>query len=65
MSAKGFSTLAAVIFIAVALIQLARALGFVHVDVTIENTPVPVVASWVIFAVMAVLAFLGFTSRGT
>ncbi len=64
MSAKNFSTLAAVIFVIVALIQLARALGFVHIDVTIEQTQLPVVASWVVFAVTAVLAILGFTSKG-
>ena len=64
MTAKSFSILAALIFAAVALLQLARALGVVEIAITIGQTSVPVMASWILFGVTAVLAMLGLYSSG-
>ncbi|MBI4273157.1 MAG: hypothetical protein HY659_00460 [Rhizobiales bacterium] len=58
MTAKNFSTLAAVIFALAALVQLARAaLGW---PVSVGGFTVPVAASWIAFVVLATLSVLGF-----
>jgi hypothetical protein len=60
MDAQKFSLLAAVIFAAVALLQLTRALS--AWPVSIDGASVPVWASWIACPVAAVLAWLGFAA---
>ena len=64
MSARNYSLLAALIFAAIALLQLARALGLVHVAIMVEHTSVPVVASWIASGITVLLAVLGFLAAG-
>lgn len=64
MSAKSFSMLAAIVFAVVALAQLARALGVIQVAITIDQTVIPLTASWIAFGVTGALALLGFVSAG-
>lgn len=64
MSSKSFSILSALIFLVVALVHLARAVGLVHVAVTIAQFSLPVSWSWAAFAVTAVLTVLGFRAAG-
>jgi hypothetical protein len=61
MTAKTFSTLAAVIFTIIALLQLTRALA--GWEITIGTTAVPVWPSWIAGLVAVTLAWLGFTAR--
>jgi hypothetical protein len=58
MTAKGYSQLVAVIFAAVALLQLIRAIA--GWPVTIGGTVLPLWPSWIAFVVAAGLAWLGF-----
>jgi hypothetical protein len=60
MTATGYSQLAALIFTVVALLQVARA--YSGLPITIGQTSIPIWASWVAFAVAAILAALGFTA---
>ena len=62
MSSKSYSTLAALIFTLVALVQLARA-AVLHFPVVIADHDLPIAVSWVLFALAALLALLGFTAR--
>ena len=63
MTARKFALLAAAIFTIIALLQLTRA--FAGWPVTIGTHSMPLWASWVAFAVAALLAWLGFkASRG-
>jgi hypothetical protein len=60
MSAKSYSTLAAVIFCLIAFLQLARAaLGW---PVSVGEVAMPLWPSWVASVVAAGLAWLGFTA---
>ncbi len=61
MTAAKFSVLAAVIFLAVAVLQLARAL--LSLEVKIGATSIPIWASWIAFVVAGALALLGFTAQ--
>ena len=62
MTAKTFSSIAAVIFTIVALLQLTRAVA--GWDVVIGTTTVPMWPSWIAGLVAATLAWLGFTACG-
>ena len=62
MSARDYSRLAAIIFAIVALVQLVRAV--IGWPITIGAThSIPLVASWVVCVVAAVLAWLGFNAE--
>ncbi|MFO1187453.1 MAG: hypothetical protein U1E87_08405 [Alphaproteobacteria bacterium] len=61
MSSKSFATLAAVIFSLAAAAQLWRA--YSAIAVSIGGNEIPVMVSWIVGSVLAVLALLGFTSR--
>lgn len=62
MSSKSYAVLAALIFTLVAAVQLARA-AMLHFPVVIDGHEIPVAASWIGFAIAALLALLGFTAR--
>ena len=58
MTAKGYSMLAACIFMLIAVLQLARALaGF---DVVVGSIPIPLAVSWIACIVAGTLALVGF-----
>lgn len=58
MSAKSYSMLAACLFTLMALAQLGRAVTRMHIMA--GEMPIPLTVSWVAFAVLALLAVLGF-----
>lgn len=60
MSARSFALLAAVLFCAMALLQFARAIGAVHLQIIIGELSLPLAVSWAAFAVLCGLALLGF-----
>jgi hypothetical protein len=62
MSSKSYATLAALIFTLAAAAQLWRA--YTAMAVSFGGTDIPVMASWIAGGVLAVLALLGFTSKG-
>ncbi len=61
MSAKVFSYLAGIIFLALAGLQALRA--YSGWPAVIDDYPVPVSLSWGISAILVVLAILGFTAK--
>jgi protein-S-isoprenylcysteine O-methyltransferase Ste14 len=63
VEARSYARLAGSIFALIALLQLVRALS--GWDITLNNTSVPVWASWVACAIALVLAWLGFSASRT
>jgi hypothetical protein len=61
MTAKTFSTIAAVLFTIFAVVQLTRALS--GWELTIGSAVIPMWPSYVVGLVFATLAWLGFTAR--
>lgn len=59
MSAKTYSVLAAAFFTVLAVLQLVRAVLRTHIFVA-GHFVVPIAASWIVFALLAVLAIIGF-----
>ena len=60
MSAAHYSLLAAIIFSAVAVLQIFRAMTWL--PVTVGRTSIPIWASWVAGLVAIILAWLGYSA---
>ncbi len=61
MPAKAYATLVAVLFALMALAQLTRAI--MGLPITIGQTAIPIAASWIAFAVFALLSAIGFVTK--
>ena len=64
MTARSYSLLAAVIFAVIAILQLMRALLGLQITVETSSGPmtVPLWPSWIAFAAVGLLAWLGFSA---
>jgi len=61
MTARTFSYIAGAVFLAIALLQLTRAVGGWNVEVA--STAIPVWVSWVTGIIATTLGWLGLTAR--